>query len=498
MNIALVRVSTEKQDFDLQINSINEYCTRNKIVLDKTLEIKVSGTIPLEENPCIVEVKQLALEGKVDKLIIYKQDRLSRNAIQVLQLLIFLSELNVEIISTVEGNLNINSNEQELLGYINGFIAQQEVANIRKRIVDKMKVLNKENKYTGQPVPLGYYLKDKQLFIDEDEAIIIKMIFNLYLNGNGGSKIAQILNEKGIRTKNNKLWVGNGVLKILHNPIYKGYKRYGYNPRISNYSKKRKTLKEYKLQKFNPNYQIISEDDWNKAQLLCKQRTNNKGKNTKTFRNDNLLLEGLLFHKICGSKMYIKPHANKKYAPIYYCGRCTKKEIQNNNDQKIFTSSVYEPMIIDAIIEQVRNINIKNLRETILEEYKNKNKEYYLSIENLKKELEKYKKINKNANVELEKYFLGESGLDVEIINNMITNSKKNIENINKKIKNINNDYQNVNISEDKIQILLDNYSTLGNSFDKLNNREKKLLLNEIVEKIYISKEEIEIILKQF
>ena len=173
--------------------------------------------------------------------------------------------------------------------------------------------------------------EDKKLVIDEQKAEIVRRIFQLSLDGNGVSKIAEILNNEGIKTSYNEMegtyrvvnkytgeieirnktdvtWKGGTINKIITNPIYKGQRKWGNET--------------------YPVPPILDEWYWQKVNDNFKNNSNTKGKPVE----HSYLLKGLLRCGKCGSNYYGRtrvPVGNKKPKDHYYM--CSSKRRGENN-----------------------------------------------------------------------------------------------------------------------------------------------------------------------
>jgi hypothetical protein len=151
-----------------------------------------------------------------------------------------------------------------------------------------------EGKYIGGCPPYGYdYNKlTQQLEVNEQESEIVKTIFDLYVNQDlGDMKIATMMRDLNIKTKHNKTWDKTTVRKIITNPIYIGKTRWG------------KTSSKLPLKEYDGKHEaIISEDIYNKAQELTKNRYIPRVKDSYQERNP---LSGLI-KCTCGRTMSLR------------------------------------------------------------------------------------------------------------------------------------------------------------------------------------------------
>jgi len=140
---------------------------------------------------------------KINCVVVYKVDRLSRSLLDFAHLLEFFDKYNVTFASVTQ-HFNTNTSMGRLTLNILLSFAQFEREIISERTKDKLSAARKRGQWTGGYIPIGYQLeekdKKKKLIIEPEGAKLVKEIFDLYLKGNSTLKISQILNERGTRT----------------------------------------------------------------------------------------------------------------------------------------------------------------------------------------------------------------------------------------------------------------------------------------------------------
>ena len=141
-------------------------------------------------------------EGKVNMVIVYKLDRLSRSLVDFVQILKFFDEHGVAFASITQP-IDTSTSTGKLMLHILSSFAEFERELISERTRDKMAAARKRGQWLGGRALLGYNIdKDaKKLVINQKEAKLIREIFDLYLKGNSLLKVAKILDDKGYRTK---------------------------------------------------------------------------------------------------------------------------------------------------------------------------------------------------------------------------------------------------------------------------------------------------------
>ena len=227
MNIAAYcRVSTDKSD---QLNSLEtqkefflEYTKRTGDNLIKLYADEgISGT-KIKNRKEFQRMLADAEKGLFDMVVVKDISRFARNTVDLLQNVRKLKALGIET-QFLTANMTSMGNSEFVLT-IFGALAQEESANTSKRV----KFGKKLNAEKGR-VPNIVYGYDKiigdyfHLTINQAEAETIKQIYRWYLEeGYGTAKIANMLNESGLRTKRNCKWSQNAICRILTNELYTG------------------------------------------------------------------------------------------------------------------------------------------------------------------------------------------------------------------------------------------------------------------------------------
>ena len=227
MNIAAYcRVSTDKSD---QLNSLEaqkkffmEYTEKNGHNLVRLYADEgISGT-KTKNRKEFLRLMRDANQGLFDMVVVKDISRFARNTVDLLQNIRALKALGIET-TFLTSNMTVLG-QSEFVLTIFGALAQEESANTSKR-VKFGKRMNAEkgrvpNLVYGYDKTIGDYFN---LTINQGEAQIVRQIYEWYLNeGYGAAKIANMLNEKGLKTKRNCSWSQTSVCRILTNELYTG------------------------------------------------------------------------------------------------------------------------------------------------------------------------------------------------------------------------------------------------------------------------------------
>ena len=305
MNIAAYcRVSTDKSD---QLNSLEtqkefflEYTKRTGDNLIKLYADEgISGT-KIKNRKEFQRMLADAEKGLFDMVVVKDISRFARNTVDLLQSVRRLKSLGIET-QFLTANMTSMGNSEFVLT-IFGALAQEESANTSKRIKFGKK-MNAEkgrapNIVFGYDKTIGDYFN---LSINENEAKAIRQIFQWYTEeGYGGSKIANMLNERGTKTKRGNNWSQNSVCRILTNEIYTG-KIINGKEEIADFltgQRKEKDESEW-LVTLRPELRIIEDEVFDKAQDILKGR-HDSFKITHERQSNKYLFSTLIKCKECG------------------------------------------------------------------------------------------------------------------------------------------------------------------------------------------------------
>lgn len=221
---AYCRVSTDKTN---QLNSLEaqkqfftEYTERTGDNLVRLYAYEgISGT-KIKNRKEFLRMMSDAEHGLFDMVVVKDISRFARNTVDLLQNIRKLKAFGIET-QFLTANMTSMGNSEFVLT-IFGALAQEEIANTSKRV----KFGKRMNAEKGR-VPNIVYGYDKtigdyfHLEINKQEAEVIRQIYTWYLQeGYGVARIANMLNERGLKTKRNCSWSQNAVCRILTNELY--------------------------------------------------------------------------------------------------------------------------------------------------------------------------------------------------------------------------------------------------------------------------------------
>jgi site-specific DNA recombinase len=163
---------------------------------------------------------------RVDIVVVYKVDRLSRSLLDFVKVMERLTAADGSFVSVTQNFSTADAMGRLTLNMLMSF-AEFEREMIAERTRDKICAARRRGKWTGGPVPFGYDLKDKHLYINEPEAAVVREAFDLFLQHRETAVVARMLNERGHLPR----WLGEAAPRrwttvtiscVLRNPLYTG------------------------------------------------------------------------------------------------------------------------------------------------------------------------------------------------------------------------------------------------------------------------------------
>ncbi len=173
------------------------------------------------ERPGLKRLLSDIEERRVDVVVVYKIDRLSRALMDFAKLIDVFDRNDVTFVSVTQAFNTTTSMGRLTLNILLSF-AQFEREVIGERIRDKFAASRKRGMWMGGYVPLGYAVRDRKLVINEPEAAIVRMIFARFVEVGSATAVARALAAEGVRTRRCRLIDKGFLYKLLNNRVYVG------------------------------------------------------------------------------------------------------------------------------------------------------------------------------------------------------------------------------------------------------------------------------------
>ena len=314
-----------------------------------------------------------AAEDKFDLVITKEISRFARNTLDSIQ---FTRQLLGHGVGVFFQNDNINTldEDSELRLSIMSSIAQDELRKLSSRVKFGHQQAIKDKVVLGNSRIFGYQKDGGKLVIDEDQAVMVRELFELYGTGQYSMKqIETIFWEKGYRNHNGNKIAHTTMSNMISNAKYKGYYVGNKVRVIDMFSKKQKFLPAEEWVMFKDETgeivpAIVNEELWDKANEVLKKRSDDV-KSRQGICNHQNLLTGKLFCTCCGTAYYRRDskdkNGNKNSKWV-----CSGK-IKNGADS-CDSFPIYEEEIKPILFEVFQNteVNVAALIEEYTELYR--------------------------------------------------------------------------------------------------------------------------------
>jgi len=293
-------------------------------------------------RPALQELLEDIKQNKIDIILAYKIDRLTRSPKDFYQLIEIFEQNSASFISVTE-RFDTSTPAGRLLRNIMLTFAQFERELTSERTKDKLLERAKKGFWNGGNAPYGYKRESKKLIINKKEAEIIRLIFETYLETCFINKVYDALKEKNIKNRQGKIFSKQFLALILRNIVYTGKIKYAGQIYQGIHSP------------------IISQELFELVQKTHKRKIR-KFRVYKYF-----LLGGLIRCKECGYKMsacFTNKHKNGKLKRYYYY-RCTS--INKKGWQACSIKEVSAERMENYILENLERISLdKNYIENLV------------------------------------------------------------------------------------------------------------------------------------
>jgi site-specific DNA recombinase len=221
------RQSVDKKD-SVSIEVQIEFCKSQFPFHEKFKVYKDKGYSGSNTNrPAFEKMIDDVKSGKINKVVVYRLDRISRSLLDFANIIELFNEHNVEFISSTEKFDTSTPIGRAMLNIVMVF-AQLERETIQLRIKDNYYSRSKKGMYMGGQIPFGFIKvpypeggpKASTFAPDPENVDTLKEIFELYSTKYTTGEISRYLNDKGIKTASGGLWASSKVVRILRNPCY--------------------------------------------------------------------------------------------------------------------------------------------------------------------------------------------------------------------------------------------------------------------------------------
>ena len=356
-----------EQSIEGQVRVCKEYAERNDLlIVNEYIDRAMTGTN--DNRPALQQMLYDSKKKGFDFVLVYKFDRFARSRYDSAMNKAILKQNGVKLLSATE---QISDNPEGIIleGMLES-IAEYYSAELSQKVKRGLKESRIKGQFTGGPTPYGYIVKDLKVSINEEQANIVRLMFNEYLSGKLIKDIVKFLQDKGIKNSYGKDWTINSVSRVLRNPNYKGCV-FADDTCYTNIFP-----------------QIIDTEIFDEVneKLKVSKRTSAHHKT-----DVNYLLSGKLICGKCGALM-TGDSGKGKLGKIYNYYKCfAKKKNRSICDKKSISQENIEEKVISMTKYFLQHTNLHSIAKVICNVY-NKDIEKDKILESLNKELQENNK----------------------------------------------------------------------------------------------------------
>lgn len=358
-----VRVSTQMQaERDSLVNqeeSIAAYAQskRRDFRIYKDVGISAKDQERPDFQKMIVDIEA----GRIDTVVVTKLDRITRSVKDLIYLKEFFEKHEISFIALTQ-NLDTSTPMGRFSFYVIGLVAQLEREVTAERVAEIMKARALKKKWNGGVIPYGFKYKSKGLQVNEEEAEVVRKIFDLYRQHKSFRKVTHTMNALGYRTRQGCPWAATSIKRSLQNPAYIGTLTYNKR-KIKGKTSTARPLEEHILVE-NSFESILSRKVFYEVQEIMSNQRHTPPKS----KSSQYLLTSLIKCGYCGASMYGHTFNDKRKAGrVYRYYRCNSHLQKGSSICKGNTIEV--GYLENALFEELKKfrVNPQALEEKIKE-----------------------------------------------------------------------------------------------------------------------------------
>ena len=493
------RVSTKGQvdhdDIPMQKIACRKFAQEHgwRVVLEKA-EKGISGSkVSASKRDVIQELRSEAGKGNFDILLVYMFDRLGRIESETPFVLEWFVQHGIQMWSTHEGQQRIESHGDKLMNYIRFWQAAGESEKTSMRTRDRIRQIVSSGHFAGGFVPYGYRAINKgrvnkrdqpvkDLEINPDEAEWVREVFmKVAEEGASGYAMAQMLNQRGLRTRQGAEFQSSNIKRMIQHEGYTGY-----------------IITKAARSEFMPQLQIIDEALFAKANEMISKRSKKapKDKNAAQKSGNPTLLAGIVVCAHCGAKMSAFLHTDRykladgsireKVQAKYNCYQ-RGQHLRECDGQSLYLAEKVDRIVLAYVDEMFRKIKSepydKSIEQKIRQQEANHNRKKQAAEKKIKAAQYKQQRYED----EVLKCLEGESAFSQEMLARLITQAEAEVRQAKDEYAALlqNNDDRT---TVQQIRSYYDEFLGWANEFDLATVERKRVILAQLFEKVEVGK----------
>ena len=499
----LYRVSTTKQvdhdelnqaDIPVQRKACREFAEKmGWVIVGEEQEAGVSGyKVSADDRDKLQLIKKKAEQGKFDILLVFMFDRLGRKSDETPFVVEWFVKKGIRVWSVNEGEQRFESHTDRLTNYIRYWQADGESQKTAIRTRAALGQMVQDGRFRGGSAPYGYRLAPSGIFnkrkhevykleIDDDEARVVRMMFNLCVgSGYGRCKIANLISGQGIQTRTGGNWHEATVGHILHNITYMGILRSG----------------ESQSEVF-PELQIIDPETFELAQKLMAERVNEYNEQRTLPRNTSgqSILSGNVFCGHCGGRLTLTTNGTvRKNADgtkvarrriRYVCYNKTRHRIDCSG-QTGYTMHILDGMVIEILHQIFDRMKAVQEDEIVSRTQMNVTTGIKDQLAAARREFARATKEYESVKSKLMSIIRGESNLPESVISEMAEEARQKMMASSEKVSTLTKEMNQSNSRTDEIRKDYHNILKWSEIFDSSDMAVKKMIVGYLIKKVCV------------
>ena len=502
--LCLYRVSTDKQlyctetngaDIPMQRIRCHAFCEQmGWTIVCELQEEGVSGyKVRAEKRDKIQLIKDYAKQGRFDILLVFMFDRLGRIADETPFLVEWFVRSGIRVWSTQEGEQRFESHADKLMNYIRFWQADGESEKTSVRTSNSMGILTEQGCYTGGRLPYGYqYVKTgrtnkrkqpvNDLAVCEEEASVVRLMFRLAAQeGCGAQRLANYLNERGIRNHAGKNWHPASIQAMLRNILYTGVLRSGQS---------RSPVQEH--------LRIVDDRTFERVQtmLAARSRKYSETRSVPLNTRGSSLLAGNIFCGHCGARLCITTTGKYRRradgpdtARMRYTCQTRSRTHGDCDGQTGYTVRKLDG-IADAAIRKIFDRMKRVGRDDVLDAcYRAGLRARQALAQKAKRDHDRAESDLRKLKAEIVKAVTGESAFAPELLNSVIRDQEALCEDLRQACSDTARAVMEWTAQHPAIDRLYDDLVECAQAYDRATIAAKKMIISRLVERVDVHRD---------
>ena len=467
-------------------------------VVKEVAEKGISGSkVSAAKRDVIQQLKEDATNGEFDILLVYMFDRLGRIESETPFVLEWFVQHGIQMWSTHEGQQKIETHGDKLMNYIRFWQAAGESEKTSIRTRDRIRQIVSSGHYTGGFVCYGYKLEDQgrrnkrdkpvmDLVINEEEATWVRELFyKVIQEGTSGYALAEMLNNRGLRTRAGAKFQSSNILRIIRHEGYTGY-----------------IITRNARSEYIPELQIIDRETFDKANDIINRRkakSEQERKIAHTSQNPTLLA-GIVYCAHCGAKMSGFMHTDRykladgsireKVQPKYNCFQRGQKNKggRDCDGQALYLAERVDAIVLQAvskIFEQIRDTPYSRMAENRIRQESNLQKSKRASVE---KKIKTAQHALERFEGEILKCLDGTSNFTEDMIAKQIRRYQQELDDAKAEYAELQNARLNEAAEIRKLHTYYDDFRGWAEEFDAAPLEMKRMILSHLIDRVEVGR----------